>query len=372
MGGSVTQLIDEISFIPLESTPISAFGTIDQLEITDNFFIILDEQTNAVLIFDKAGNFHAKINGSKIGYGEQLRMYAFFMDKANGLIQIPFDKILFCYDYDGNLIKKIGAYNDGLLFNFNDKQTAYYSYNVDKRYPDSIAYELTVTTKDGKNPRNYFPYNLKLANLKRQDLLYSLHSNFYPLDDSSGYFLHTYDYTIYRLGPNSLDTAYRFIFPMQASLPEKFISDSSFNYKRIHFLQENKKIIYGLTNTFSTKNNLSFKLLSYDMNESSYIYNFTSQDLICIEKIYPDSNSFFLPITDVNVGGTEFMTKGFLNTFDGYLYTSYSSLTLFRQKDATKMKNPDYPPSLSRYFSNKQNEKGNPVIVQIKFKTGYN
>jgi hypothetical protein len=62
-GGTVSQLFDEVNFIPLETIKESLFGRIDQLEVTDKYFVILDDNTNSILIFDKTGKFHAKIKG---------------------------------------------------------------------------------------------------------------------------------------------------------------------------------------------------------------------------------------------------------------------------------------------------------------------
>jgi hypothetical protein len=368
-GGPVSRVIDEISFIPLESTPVSAFGAINQLEIADRFFIILDMQTNAVLIFDRSGSFHAKIEGKNIGYKGQNSMYLFRFDKLNGLIQIPSEEFFLCFDLDGKLVTKKRIYNYGdILLNINDKIMAYYSYRADSRNRDSVTNELILA--DGKNiQKRFFPYNLKYASLKSRDIIYSSHSNLYSYNDTSAWFLRPYDYTIYNLSPGKLNPAYRFIFPIQNSLPDKFTSDSSFNNKRRLFIQANKSVIYEVSNFFRVGDNIFFRLLNFDYEgNDTYIYNIRSQNLISAGKIFPDDSSFFLPVTDAQVGGIDFKDKGFLTTDGKCLYTFYSSLLLFRQKEATENKKPRYPQLLSRYFEHKQNEKGNPVLVQIKFK----
>ena len=42
IGGRVSQLIDSVLFVPLESSGESVFGLVDQLSVTDKYFIILD------------------------------------------------------------------------------------------------------------------------------------------------------------------------------------------------------------------------------------------------------------------------------------------------------------------------------------------
>lgn len=59
-GGTASKIFDEVNCIPLETTKESLFGKIDRLEVIDKCLIILDDNTNSILIFDKKGKFHAK------------------------------------------------------------------------------------------------------------------------------------------------------------------------------------------------------------------------------------------------------------------------------------------------------------------------
>ena len=65
-GAAASQLFDEVQFIPLETTKESMFGSISQLHLTDDSFVIWDYDTKSILIFTKEGKYRAKINGSKI------------------------------------------------------------------------------------------------------------------------------------------------------------------------------------------------------------------------------------------------------------------------------------------------------------------
>lgn len=367
-GGAAGQFAEKVSFIPLETSRQSLFGSIDQLEVTRKYFIILDKQTNAVLIFDKSGKFHAKIAGKQIGYDDRHSMYVFYYDKYNDLIQIPFGNQSFCYNMKGKLTKKIKIFSYGsVLFNMQHNLTAYYDYRADRRWNDSVAYELVVTNEK-EIVQKYLAYNQKLANPPARDVLNSHHTiNFYPYNDTAAFFLRPYDYTIYDFTPHTFRPAYRFIFPLFNSLPPGFTTDSTRNGKRIGFLRENGSIIYGLSNTYQVGNNLFFKVLG--LASESFIYNLSSAQLICVEKISPDERCFFLPLTDAASGGTEFKNKGFLYADDNYLYTSYSANLLLREKEATAGKQAQYPQQLAEYFRRQQHENDNPVLIQVKFKT---
>src|SRR5690606_21767460 len=62
-GGKVLDIFDSVSYIPLETTKESQFGEINQLIVTEENYIILDNRTtNCILIFTKDGKFKAKIN----------------------------------------------------------------------------------------------------------------------------------------------------------------------------------------------------------------------------------------------------------------------------------------------------------------------
>ena len=369
-GGSVSQLIDSMSFIPLESTAESSFGRIDQLVVTDKYFIILDKQTNAVLIFKRNGQLHAKIKGSRIGYTEKQHIYAFYFDKFTNLIQIPWRLSYFYYNTDGKLEKKMKVYQPGIRLAFskaflNKNETAYYSYDSDTRLKDSTAFAL-ITAGDSIIHRKYFPYNMKTANLKSRDIFEN--TVFNPLNDTSVYFLRAYGYLVYILSPDTLYEKYRFIFPAAMMLPANFTTEPSLNYKREQFIQDHKKIIWGLGNFYQIEDELFFKASDYSDN-NSYLYNLKSHSLICIDRIYPDEKSYFLPITDAQIN-VDFKTHSFLAKYQNFLFTSYSSRVLFQQKDMSKNKHSIYPSRLSKYLSNKQNERGNPVIVQMRFKPG--
>lgn len=372
MGGTVSQYIDKVQFITFQSTPKSAFGNIDQLEITDKYFIILDRETKAILIFNKQGQFHAKIEASKIS-PQDPRFYTFYLDKQKDLIEVEYPTDIYTCDLDGKLIshqthswEKYSGVKTGLGSGF----SGYYFYSPYRPYPtnNNIFYEIMVHKNDSLTSK-YLSYSL---NTKYSDSQGSQsHIDFYPdhANDSSAYFVREYDYNIYKLTPHTFTAAYQFIFPLQVSLPKNFRTDSSFNAKRQKFIRDNKSLIYKLGNFYKTDDYIFFKTISGDFIRPSYLFSTKSQTLIAIDKIVSDATSYFLPITDAEVGGFTFSNNGIL-LFDGEnFYSSYSSLLLFSQMDATKNKRPQYPPALAKYLSNKANLKGNPVLVQIKFKS---
>lgn len=153
MGGTVSQYIDKVQFITFESTPKSAFGNIDQLEITDKYYIILDRETKSILIFDKQGQFHAKIEGQKINPQHPV-FYTFNLNRNTNLIKINYLFDIFYFDLDGKLVTHRKSSEDqyfGEETNLGGKFSGNYFYSpqLPLKKGDSVAYELMVL-EDGK------------------------------------------------------------------------------------------------------------------------------------------------------------------------------------------------------------------------------
>ncbi|MGO4292425.1 6-bladed beta-propeller [Chitinophaga sp. RAB17] len=368
MGGSASQLIENVSFTVLESTPESVFGSIEQLVVTPEYYIILDRSTNAVLIFDKAGKYHAKIKARAVNSGNNYYMNSFSYDKFNQLIRLPDGKEAFCFDTDGKFIKKINTYSYGYdMLNIAKGKTAGHSYGADRRNKDSIAYQVAIMDEQGISQK-HLPYNFKYAPIENRDMLYSNHSTFYPTDDTAAYFVRPYDFNVYYLSAHTFYPVYRFVFPMSNTLPRDFPTDSSLNGKRIACVEKNKTFYYNLDGIFKMGNNLFFRPCSYSGRNDGYVYNLATKHLIALDKITADERTHFLFITDSRVGGVDFANHNFLATDSTSFYTSYSSLVLFQQKEATADKKPVYPPALASYFQDAKNRKGNPVIIKVTFK----
>lgn len=369
MGGNASELIENVSFTVLESTPESVFGSIEQLVVTPEYYIILDRSTNAILIFDKTGKYHAKIKARAVSNRNNYYMSSFSYDKFNQLIQVAGDLEAVGFNTDGKFIKKIKTYSYAYdMLNIAKGKMAGYSYYVDRRNKDSIAYQVAIIDEQGISQK-HLPYNFKYALLESRDMLSANHSTFYATDDTAAYFVRPYDFNVYYLSAHNFYPVYRFVFPMANTLPRDFLTDSSLNGKRVAYLENNKAFYHNLDGIFKMGNNLFFRPCSYSSHHDGYIFNLASKHLIALDKITPDERTHFLFITDSRVGGVDFANHNFLATDSTSFYTSYSSLVLFQQKEATADKKPVYPPALAAYFQDARNRKGNPVIIKVTFKT---
>lgn len=370
-GAAAAQVFDEIKFIPLETTKESLFGSINQLKIADDNFIIYDYDTKSILIFTKEGKYKGKINATKIekdpNEKEDQSFYGFNIKTENNqsLIQIQTGKYYLYFDLNAKLVKKIKPddqeYGDSPKFS--DGTIVQLSY-LDKEDKDSTSYELGLI-KDKKKIATYFPFSKD--RYKKDQFL----SGGFPITDygvkDELFFISHYDYNIYKVTPKKLSLAYKIIFPANNSLPPDFIDNPEYKGKRMEYFEKNPKVFYAMGGTYKTGNNLYFKVNNWSWGSAekkAFIYNLKSNAITSISDIGPDSLSQFLPVTDAGIHYS-FSNSGFHLFEKNYFYTSYSSLLLFKFKEESESKNRKYDPVLTEYFRT-QNKKSNPVIIQLK------
>lgn len=370
-GAAVADIFEEVNFIPLETTAESLFGKIDQLALAENHFIIFDWDTKSILIFSKDGKFKARINGSMVkkdAADKQNHTFInFSMDRKNNeeYIKINSNYYIFFFDLNGKLVKKISSKDDkDAGQEFQDKTKIKSNYLVTDG-KDSVEYEIGLA-KDNKTIANYFPYDQKARN---DDLLYSPGETIIDSKiENERFFLTYYNYNIYKLSPKKLSLAYRVIFPAINSLPFDFLDNPAYTStdKRIKYFKKNPKAIYTFGNTYKIGNLLFIRTQNGDVDnkKEALIYHLNTNALISTGDLAPDSLSSFLPITDLGFQ-VEFANNGFLNYDGKYLYSSYSSLSMFAFKAQSAGKNSKYNPVLTNYFKT-QNRKSNPVLIQLK------
>ena len=368
-GAAASQVFDEVKFIPLETTKESLFGSISQLKVTDDYYVIWDYDTKSVLIFNKEGKYKAKINGSKVEKDPENKnnqdFYGFTLKKESGqtLIKISAGKYNFYFDFSAKLIRKVKGEPYLSPNMFSDSTVVQQGY-LEKKNKDSIYYEVGLV-KNKNKIESYFPFSMDRY---KNDQFYTGGE---PVTNSGIpnelFYIRAYEYNIYKVTPTKLSLAYKMIFPANNSLPPGFLENPLYVGKRRDYFDKNPKVFYAIGSNYQIGDNLYFKVtnMSWGDNEKkAFIYNLKNKTITSISDIEPDSLSQFLPVTDAGVH-YDFANRGF-HLFDGkYFYTSYSSLVLFGFKEQSEGKNRTYDPILTEYFKT-QNKKSNPVIIQLK------
>ncbi|PWS27501.1 hypothetical protein DHW03_07820 [Pedobacter yonginense] len=372
-GAAVSQIFDEVKFIPLETTKESLFGSISQLRTTKDCYVIYDYDTKSVLIFNKDGKYRAKVNSSKVVadadekdkqvfYGFQL-----IKNKDEALIRVSSGKNHFFFDLDGKLVKKAAVGKrtaEDRYIKFADSITTIAPFHVSKNGKDSTNYEIAILNNK-KEVALYFPFESDRFE-KDQYIGGGNPLTDYGVDNEI-FYVRYYEYNLYKIRPKSVSLSYRILFPASISLPKGFMEMTEYRKKRIEYFEKNPTQIVNISNPYLVGDNLFFKTNNWGWSQdkkNALVYNLKNGDLTSIKNLDPDERSQFLPVTD---GGTfyDFTNNGFHTFEDGYLYTSYSALALFTFKDLNAGKDKKYDTVLTKFFET-QNKKSNPIIIQLK------
>jgi len=369
MGGTVSDVFREVEYIPLETTAESLFGRVSQLEIMNGYYIILDHDKNAIFIFTAAGKFHAKIKGKP-----NVRLFNFLVNKWTNQIIFSNDNyqsMTYC-DIDGKVIKneKNWLPNEGPViylfthFTSPDQLISFFPYrDIDPSAKDYRSYSRSLLRFGRPVLSTGMPYTAKEGKVDVTT------SGIGPLTafgkDTTFFFAKPYDYNIYTVTPHNIQLTYKFIFPQQLSLPPDFLTNPAYDLKRINFVNRNKGLIFCLSNCYQMGSNLFFQVNSASTTqESNLLYNLKSGDVVAFKHILPDAMSYYLPVYDNS--SSQFDNLGFLFCDGTAVYTSLSSLIMFKAKAENKEK-VEWPDRLKRYFD-KGSAKDNPVIVRLKVK----
>lgn len=362
MGASASELFTEIKYIPLETTKESTFGKIDQLEVTDKYFIILDYDTNSILFFFKDGKYHCKIKGR--GFNKQVTPIGiryFTVNRfSNELAYNASPVIRWVYDFDGKKIREEAYSGEQFVYPLQGNKSIIVNFSVDAMGEAGTSYELSWKEQQ----RVYFnalPYEKRSTVVSQRDILTSTLAPIYRLpSDTSAFFTRAFDYTVYQIGLSTFQPAYSIILPLSISLPNDFMTNPAYLDKRFSFVvQENPNMIYRIQDVYQVGRFLFMKLASGRYSDNNtIIYDLIGGTVYSAGHIDPDGISLNLP--------TSFLSRpGIQTAYRNYVYSTISSLTMHESRTSYLNKSMIDDKILQTYFSN-GNRNANPVVVQLR------
>ena len=163
----LSEMIESIRFIPLESDSNALIGEIVKIAYDNGFYFCQEENSNKLFCFDSEGRFIARIGKKGHGRGECLHPNAFALNKENKEVWI-IDNVtkLKKYSYSGDFIDAIDrdrsfmsdyCISNGVWYCYTEKRTNWKNDNSG----DFWCNELTVLYKNGRIER-FFPVNKDL------------------------------------------------------------------------------------------------------------------------------------------------------------------------------------------------------------------
>jgi len=358
-GGTASQIFDSLEFIPLETTKESLLGSIDQLEIVDSFFIILDMRgSHSILIFNRNGKFHARI---KAEGGNRFLGYFSINRKANQIIITNnFDDSLLIYNFNGNLVNKLPYPQEKVnsLYYFNNGNVVYNFRRNTPSEPFDIGYSKDFTDIT-KYINKYDP--------RYQDDQYNIMND--PINFSgepgSCMFSLPFDYTVYELNDTGIIRKYTFVFPLGYSLPPDFSTDSMFADKRAQYVYRDhihSKMIWDINPVYKVGNYLLFSVLDLTLKVygiRNFLYNFKNGNLLSFSRVTGDSSSFYFPFLNTTLDKVE-------GVYGDKIFTSLPAVRILSlSKDITQEVN--YPQGLDELIKT-GTKMNNPVIIQFRLR----
>ncbi|MEC3878157.1 6-bladed beta-propeller [Parapedobacter sp. 10938] len=367
-GGNMSQVFDEINFIPLETTKESVFGDIGQLEVTESLFIVFDHDTKCILLFDRKGKYKTKIDVGKVIGGrlspEDIDVYGFELYKKSSDYMIEIRTASNVYVFDTNA-KQIDHYNRNsnahistqeYIFKDSVKLVSYYQ---NKKSEDKALYGYALL-KNTQVLGKYFEIDTGKYS-KTGDFAVGGPSFIETDNPEVLHAVRYYDYNIYQITSKGISIAYTLVFPSTNTIPYDFNRNKKYLGKKLDYFFKNPENIFGIGYTYQIGKYLYVKCGSLSANirrNGSFVYDLENDYLISLNRLDPDSLSHHLPV----IGRWDNDFK----KYDGqYLYASLSSLELFSYHEQVRMKGYNYPAAMQNYFKN-GDKKDNPVIIQLK------
>ena len=366
-GGTTSEIFQELNYIPLETTKESLFGKIDQLYVTDSFFIVLDYDINAILLFYKNGRFHCKIEGgSESRSYHPLGIQAFFVDRERGEISYKLGETrTLVYNFNGKKLRDENVIRSRFYYIFPNNETVFFYFNSNEKTNKEESSNELVWQRNGQIYQTALPYTFKNPVISTSDWVYKNGTPFYEGgNDSTVFYTRPFDYTIYQITPKSFSQKYSFLFPAAYSLPVDFRTKQEYYGKRFLLLREKyNKSIVAVTNFNKVDETICFSLFGLtNSKNNTFFYNLESEKLLSLDHISPEKANNFLPLK------SDFGFTGIHTTDGKYFYLSVSSTDMFASKSINSKKQLKYPEIINTYFK-KGSKNDNPVIIQLKIKS---
>lgn len=256
-----------ITLTPLETTESSYFDGSASKMIVNNYIFILDRLQNSILRFDKDGKFLNKINRTGNGPEEYVRPLGIAVWEESVFI-LDHNKIQ-QYNLNGEYISTIPlaqrGYQIQVLSNGNLAVTGSYA---DK-------YQLTIYDPTGRIIHQYLPSRSELSDMPiKRAAMHSLGSY-----NNEPYFTNYFDYSIYRIKPDTVQRLIDFDFGKH-NIPDDMFEGAPAQ-KKAGFSQQRESSVMSIDNVTVTdkwiifvpellKNNM---VVYYNRKNHTYLLN---------------------------------------------------------------------------------------------------
>jgi len=314
----------QVEFVPLETNRSSLFANIDNIFVLSDRYIILDTETNAVLIFEKSGKFIGKFDGRY--NGEDIKFSQIILDAKSEEILVKdtnsFNIIIF--DKDGAIRRVLTEDSDYYTFTIREGDIVFFNhYLPDKKYARNRSPGFLVVVKDTaamSTKQQLLPYNTKA--IQKDELVNNL-KNFYWFDDSL-HLVISGELKYYALDKdNSISNGYfiKLDCIKHFQTPTDFLSNTKYFGKRRDYLKKNPELYHNILAMYRN-NSGTIYVIENNKNYRNIIHAYKNQPMFAEDLSY--SMDFFglppIPLFVIGCDGEWFYSfytsKAFLETIN--------------------------------------------------------
>lgn len=149
----LSEIIDSIFIIPLETCEEALLATISKLECDDNLYFVQNSRDNLVYVFDSNGKFVRQIAKKGNGPGEILYPQCFALDKRRKEVWLTNNDAFYFYDYEGRYkgARKYSLAFSDFCIEKNNNVYFYTAKNNNSHVGDGfLTGDITLLTEDNK------------------------------------------------------------------------------------------------------------------------------------------------------------------------------------------------------------------------------
>ena len=284
--GNASEIFSEYDFILLETKKESLIGSIDQLIIHDNKFIIMDELSKSVFSFDKRGKFLNKISAVGNGPGEYQNLNSIYLDTLNSQLILLCSKKVLCFDIENFKFIREEIFKNNLYASAWVAPDTFCVYRHNANW--NSEYNLSFFTGE-KILQNYLPINPDFKGYSIRNPTEFNASN----SSRTLYFNEYYSDTIYSVTSDGLK-ANLFVDFGDKKIPSSFIARIG-EMQDASIISNESQYANGIYDYFETNTFIHFKYgykkminsyFGYKKDASEYHYRSINDDvLLCL---YPN------------------------------------------------------------------------------------
>ena len=372
-----TDFVDSIRFFPLEQPPNISPGANMGIDITQDYFLLIDFPKKNLFLYNKAGRLVKTVSFKHLGnefYPEYIeeRNQIVFLGRNKNFSLTPKDAISIEINWNNpknrkyyrkyvidlgdttfalkkmlpeqhEITRAVHYYDDRFL---NGKIT------TSNLYKDSLDYEVKII-HNNNIIKGYFPYN----RIKEPRFSYTQAGTYFSKTDTPyiRYVSRPFCDTIYKLVKDSLYVTCQLVLPMENKLPADFYSRSfKSSSDRTNFERNNAMLFRQAASFFETPK-AAYITIRYLSNYGSYIYNKETNTTYKAANIKADTTQYNLQL--IAEYGNQRRNGSFFK-----LIRAKDLQTFFQQhKDAVP------PPELKAFLQGNPSPES-PVIVSFKLK----